>query len=53
MAYYHNKLAEMLVIIMMNVVRWVLPKVTREFKIFSSGIAAVPVVITTMFIDSR
>lgn len=52
MPYFHNKAAEALVImiiIMIIGVRWLLPKVTREFQFLSYAIGAVLVIVTTMF----
>lgn len=52
MPYFHNKAAEALVImiiIMIIGVRWLLPKVTREFQFLSYAIDAVLVIVTTMF----
>ncbi|MRI81157.1 DUF998 domain-containing protein [Aerococcaceae bacterium DSM 109653] len=52
MPLYHNKAAEMLVImiiVMIVGVRWLLPKVTREFQLISYAIGAILVVITALF----
>lgn len=52
MPYYHNKSAEMLVImiiLMIIGVKWLLPKVTREFQWLSYALGAVLVAVTTLY----
>lgn len=52
MPFYHNKAAEMLVImiiIMIVGVKWLLPRVTREFLVVSYAIGVVLVVMTVLF----